>query len=278
VRDKQGRKMSKSLGNGIDPLAMIDKYGADALRLSMIIGTTPGNDFRLYEEKIAGYRNFVNKLWNISRYILLSVESPQVTESVPEAKTLADKWILSRFRTIADLVTKKIQTYQFSEAGEVLYDFTWHELADWYLEIAKIEGDKEKILNYLLTGLLKLWHPFTPFVTEVLWQEAFGKEVGLLMVQTWPKELPVYDAKAEAELKVIQDIVMAIRNFKSENKILPSQVIECSIFSKINGDSLKQQINLVKGLRTNVNIVLVAGQILEDNKIEVGDYILSFKV
>ncbi|KKT15377.1 MAG: Valine-tRNA ligase, partial [Parcubacteria group bacterium GW2011_GWF2_43_38] len=117
VRDKQGRKMSKSLGNGIDPIAMIDKYGADALRLSMIIGTTPGNDFRLYDEKIAGYRNFVNKLWNIVRFANLTAEL-KIVEIPPEAKTLADKWILSRFARVADLVTKKIESYSFSEAGE----------------------------------------------------------------------------------------------------------------------------------------------------------------
>ena len=254
VRDKQGRKMSKSLGNGIDPLAMIDKYGADALRLSMIIGTTPGNDFRLYEEKIAGYRNFVNKLWNISRYILLSVESPQVTDSVPEAKTLADKWILSRFRTIADLVTNKIQTYQFSEAGEALYEFTWHEFADWYLEIAKIEGDKEKILNYLLTGILKLWHPFTPFITEVLWQEAFDKEAGLLMVQRWPQSLPLVDSLAEVEYNKIQRIVTALRTYRTDHKVPPTTELKVAV-SKDSQGIISKYMSLIEGLRTKVKIV-----------------------
>jgi valyl-tRNA synthetase len=271
VRDKQGKKMSKSLGNGIDPVEMIEKYGADALRLSMVIGNTPGNDFRLYEEKIAGYRNFVNKLWNICRYILLSVNDVRVVENVPESKTLADKWILSRFRQIADLVTNKIEDFQFSEAGEALYDFTWHELADWYLEVAKLEGEKDKILSYLLTQLLKLWHPYTPFITEVLWREAFGEKTGLLMVQPWPQNLPPQNNEAEKKFDVIKNIVIGIRNYRSENKILSTQVLSVAI---IKADNLSSEASkIIEGLRTKV--ILVAQPESSWKKLEIGKVILA---
>ncbi|MBI5733709.1 MAG: class I tRNA ligase family protein, partial [Candidatus Kerfeldbacteria bacterium] len=252
VRDKLGRKMSKSLNNGIDPLAMIDKYGADALRLSMIIGNTPGNDFKLYEEKIAGYRNFINKLWNISRFILMSVSEAKLTEDIPPAVTLADKWILSRFSAIASFITNKIETYEFSAGGEVLYDFTWHELADWYLEVAKVEGGKDKLLNYLLTQLLKLWHPYTPYITEVLWQEAFGNTSGLLMVQSWPKNLPAVDEQAEKEFKVIQAIVTAIRTYRAEQKVPLDKILAMAIEGKELDEAA---IKLVEALRTKVKLV-----------------------
>ncbi|MBU1038875.1 valine--tRNA ligase [Patescibacteria group bacterium] len=251
VRDKQGKKMSKSLGNGIDPLAMIDKYGADALRLSMIVGTTPGNDFRLYEEKIAGYRNFINKLWNISRYILMNLSKPQRVEDVPAAKTLADKWILSRLSRIITLVTEKLENYELSQAAESLYDFTWHELADWYLEVAKAEEDKEEIFNYLLTQLLKLWHPLAPFITEVLWQEAFGDKTDkMLIVQSWPQQLKKIDEEAEAAFKKIQDIVTVIRNYRAVNKMVSSQQLK--IFVK-QGELTKEAKLSIKNLRTKID-------------------------
>lgn len=258
VRDKQGRKMSKSLGNGIDPVEMIQKYGADALRLSMVIGTTPGNDFRLYEEKIAGYRNFVNKLWNISRFALLSVAEPKLVETPPSATTLADRWILSRFGAIANLVTDKIQQFEFSEAGEALYDFTWHELADWYLEVAKIEGSKDEILCYLLTQLLKLWHPYTPFVTETLWREAFGTEAGLLMVARWPQQLPATEAAAEADFKLVQDVVSAIRTYRIQHKLANGDQAPIDI-SGLRAKVVQDNMLLIKKLRTNVSGVAPAG-------------------
>ncbi len=272
VRDKQGRKMSKSLGNGIDPLEMIEKYGADALRLSMIIGTTPGNDFRLYEEKIAGYRNFVNKLWNICRYIFLSAGEVKVADTPPAPKTLADRWVLSRFRFIIDLVTKKIETYQFSEAGEALYDFTWHELADWYLEVAKLEGAKDELLSYLLTNLLKLWHPYTPFVTEVLWKEAFGESAGFLMVQRWPSSVKIEDGVALLAFKLMQEIIAAIRNFRSQSGLSNQVPIDCVISSSKFEQIIKEQEHLIVGLFSKTKISprvmpAVGGEIIDE-----GDY------
>ena len=190
VRDKEGRKMSKSLGNGIDPLVMIKKFGADSLRLSLIVGATPGNDIRLYEEKIAGYRNFVNKLWNISRYILMNINSRQPeTKQAPVrrlggGRTLADKWILNELNRVIKITTQNIEQFKFSLAGEQLYEFTWSKLADVYLETAKVEGNKQKVLLELLEKLLVLWHPFCPFVTEVIWKQFKNSSI---MGADWPK-------------------------------------------------------------------------------------------
>ncbi len=273
VRDKQGRKMSKSLGNGIDPLLMIGKYGADATRLALMIGTTPGNDVRMYEEKIAGYRNFINKLWNISRFILMNVTEVKLSEVAPTPVTTADRWILSRLSKITKEVTEHIEKFEFSPAGEKLYDFTWHELADWYVEIAKIEGGKDAMLSWCLQTILKLWHPFTPFVTEVLWGEIFntGK---MLMVEFWPKIVGQIDEKAEAEIKMVQEIVTVIRNFRSENKVLPDSILNCTVSVK-NKDGLSDtEIMLIEGLRTKVKVL---HNITESSiEIKVGDYIINF--
>ncbi|MCX6785623.1 MAG: valine--tRNA ligase [Candidatus Komeilibacteria bacterium] len=230
VKDKEGRKMSKSLGNGIDPLAMINKFGADALRLSMIIGATPGTDLRLYEEKIAGYRNFVNKLWNISRYILnqkSKTKNKLARRSLGVGGTLADRWILSELDKIIAATTKNIEEFKFSAAGEELYEFTWNKLADWYLEIAKIEENKEEILLAILEKLLILWHPFCPFVTEAIWRE-MGKKT-LLMVQSWPTAKKHKERGVEKDFKLIQEIITAIRNSRSERKVNPKDTLDCSI-------------------------------------------------
>jgi len=245
VRDKQGRKMSKSLGNGIDPLDMIKKYGTDALRLSLIVGATPGNDSRLYEEKIAGYRNFVNKLWNISRFIITSVQKPKIITKTPKPTTLSDEWILSQLHFTIEKVTNHLEAFELSAAAETLREFTWNELADWYLEIAKIEKDpshsppvggsdgagKDDILLYILTSLLKLWHPFTPFVTERIWNELSGstKNEDLLIVESWPenkKHKPVTD------FKTIQNIIIAIRTARAELQVEASNIIDAVITAK----------------------------------------------
>jgi len=175
-----------------------------------------------------------------------------LVETVPPTVTLADKWILSRFNKIAGLVTDKIETFEFSVAGEALYDFTWHELADWYLEVAKIEGGKDKILNYVLTQLLKLWHPYTPYITEVLWQEAFDDKAGLLMIQSWPKNLPAVDEQAEKEFKVIQDIVTAIRTYRAEQKVPLDRVLTMTVEGKKLDGAV---VELVEALRTKVKFV-----------------------
>lgn len=252
VRDKDGKKMSKSLGNGIDPLDMIDKYGADALRVSMIIGSTPGNDVKLYDEKIAGYRNFVNKLWNISRYILTSIENPKLVEKKPKAITLSDKWILDELDKIIYNTTSKIENFQFSPAGEDLYEFTWNKLADWYIEISKVENKKDEILLYILQNLLKLWHPFTPYITEVIWKN-MSKD--LLLIQKWPEikiELSSKkykeDKKVKDEFSTMQNIITEIRKFKNINKIDPVKIINCHIKSKKHEKLIKEHSKIIETL------------------------------
>ncbi len=236
VRDEQGRKMSKSLGNIIDPLQMIERYGTDATRLSLLIGGTPGNDMRLSEDKVAGFRNFTNKLWNISRFIVLQIQNEQGVMSkdvsAPVAQTAADEWILSKLNTVIAQMNTHLTSYQFSIAGELLRDFTWNELADWYLEIAKVEGGKHTLLNYILNTLLKLWHPYMPFVTEQIWQEMYGE--GSLMVEHYPiTEKRKKDTAGIVFIDtVFRNIVMKIRAIRTEYKIEPSKKIALSITSK----------------------------------------------
>ncbi len=235
VRDRHGKKMSKSLGNGIDPLAMIDKFGADALRLSMVIGVTPGNDLSLYEEKIAGYRNFVNKLWNISRFILMNLPNPQLTDLRPQGKTLADDWILSEFNQLVKQVTTELDNYKFSAAVELLYDFVWGKLADWYLEIAKIENNKSEILNFILQKLLILIHPFVPFVSEAIWTEVYNlskQDKLLLMVQTWPPADKVETTKEIKLFTVLQKLIINLRSTKNEYLLPVAEFIPVKIYSE----------------------------------------------
>ncbi len=222
VRDEKGIKMSKSLGNIIDPLDVCKKYGTDAVRLSLLIGNTAGNDLHLGEEKIAGFRNFTNKLWNISRFVLMTVKDVRLIEKMPKPKTLADRWILGKLQDLNLGVTKNFNEYNFSQAGEDLRNFTWNDFADWYLEIAKIEKDKDDILLYILQELLKMWHPFTPFVTEEIWKN-FSKD--LLMIASWPKIIPILEknkedkANAEYIISKIQSIIITLRNLKNNNNI-----------------------------------------------------------
>lgn len=247
VRDEQGRKMSKSLGNILDPLELIPKYGTDAVRLSLLIGNTPGQDTRLSEQKIEGYRNFTNKLWNISRFILTMTETSRHPEERSDegshlaarseilrsaqndnGGTLADRWILSRLSEVVASVTKKLETYQFSAAGEELRDFTWNDLADWYLEIAKVEKGKSEILKTVLQTVLKLWHPFMPFVTEYVWGIA-GFD-GKLIVAEWPTSPPTPLLRNErGEFDRLRTLVVDMRRLRAEQGVEAAKQVEFSI-------------------------------------------------
>lgn len=213
VRDAQGRKMSKSLGNIIDPLDMIEKYGADATRLSLLIGATPGNDTKLSEEKIASYRNFTNKLWNISRFVFMTVGNVRSVAEVPTLDTLADRWILSRLDAVIEKATEHYEKYEFSLLGELLRDFTWNEFADWYVEIAKVQASDttNDILLYVLERILKLWHPFMPFVTEELYKQF---DAGMLMVALWPKTAGLRDEESEQQFASLQEVVTTARDYR----------------------------------------------------------------
>ncbi len=244
LRAKDGRKFSKSLGNGLDPIEIINEYGTDALRLSLLKGIAPGNDAKFYEEKIMGSRNFVNKLWNISRYILMSADTIKVIEKQPKPHTLADKWILRKLNTLIESTTKDLDDHNFSMASNALYDFTWTDFADWYLEISKIEKNKDEILLYILQTLLKLWHPFIPFITETLWKNIDSK---LLMVSSWPKASKT-KSDSLIEFGKIQEIIIAIRNIKNDNKIDTKTIINCHLESDKYTKLIKEQSAIIENL------------------------------
>jgi valyl-tRNA synthetase len=214
VRDEHGAKFSKSSGNGIDPIEVIEKYGTDALRMSILSGTTPGNDSRFYMDKVEAGRNLVNKLWNISRFILLQLEDEK--QKAPGTRTLADDWILSRLADVNASVTSKLEAFQYSSAGEELRDFTWNDLADWYLEVAKVEGGKADILKSLLNAILRMWHPFMPFVTEHIWKLMDAE--GHLMVAEWPEYVNDSMGRA-AEFEKLRLFVTDIRRLRAEQGV-----------------------------------------------------------
>ncbi len=257
VRDEKGRKMSKSLGNAIDPLDVCAKYGTDAVRLSLIIGTTPGNDINLSEEKIAGFRNFTNKLWNINRYIYQHYPEHAFPDKenvlrgiIPD--TEADKWIENKFIELRDKTTKDIKEYRFSQAGERLREFTWNDFADWYLEVSKFETNTQKgpILRSVINGLLTLWHPFIPFITEAIWQSRERKKESFLMIEKWPCADKYKKRKNSFEL--IKEIIMAIRAARSENKVEPAKKIKAVIYGGKFTELIKSQEHLIKNLRTGI--------------------------
>jgi valyl-tRNA synthetase len=218
ILDEHGKKMSKSKGTGIDPLPIADKYGMDALRMSLIIGNAPGQDFRMYEKKIEGYRNFANKLWNIARYILATPE----TSAKKTEPSLADRWIQYRLNETVGLVTKKgIEKYDFSSAGQALYSFLWHDLADWYLEASKVSPNPKVLRDVFITSL-KLLHPFMPFITEQIW--SYFSQDGLLMIASWPKTKKMAASESVQTFETIRQVVVALRNFKAHS-LLPADVV-----------------------------------------------------
>lgn len=264
VRDEHGKKMSKSLGNTIDPLNMIDAYGTDALRLSLIIGTTPGNDAKMSVEKISGFKNFTNKLWNIARFMLLSIETPRAELTRPRPATLADTWILERLDTTINAYHRHLGRYEYSAAGELLREFTWNDLADWYLEVAKLQLSTDKrqstidILNYVLIAILKLWHPYMPYVTEAIWHEAFPGSV--LMAQRIPDASPVSlpmiawfkrlvstgsTLSDMQKFAIVQNCVSALRNLRAEQKIEPAKKVEAFITAGKHAEWLRNQSDII---------------------------------
>lgn len=233
IRDKDGHKFSKSRGNGIDPLDIIDKFGADALRLSLVMDIAPGQDSRLFEEKIESFRNFVTKLWNIFRYCEQSADNFVLVEKIgkKDLKTLADRWIVSELEEIVKRVGELMKDRNISLAQDALRKFTWDSFADWYLEINKLEKNA-KVLGYVLDRILKLWHPFTPFITEEIYQimnekapDALGRK--MLMMAAWPKsEKKFIDAKARADFADLQELIAKIRNMRASYHIDPAEMLE----------------------------------------------------
>lgn len=225
LRDKDGKKFSKSSGNNLDPIDVMNEYGCDALRTSLLSGITPGNDSRFYAEKVEAARNLMNKIWNISRFIMGNAGGARHVESVA-AKTLADRWILGRFGETVEKVGSLIERYDFSLAIEVLRDFTWNDFADWYLEIAKIEGGKDDVLLYILERLLVLWHPFAPFITEEIYTQ-FDR--GMCIVASWPKSEHVLSSEDRDTFDRLRETVIAVRNLRAEYKVEPKKYIEIEL-------------------------------------------------
>ncbi|MCQ2460886.1 MAG: valine--tRNA ligase [Clostridia bacterium] len=237
VRDAQGRKMSKSLGNGIDPLEIVDQYGADALRFTLATGNSPGNDMRFSTEKVEASRNFANKIWNAARFILMNLDGSETAPHVPEKLAIEDKWIISKLNTLAKDVSTNIDNYELGIAVQKLYDFIWDYFCDWYIEIAKIrlqQGGEEAanakaVLIYVLSNALKLLHPFMPFITEEIWL-TLPHDGETIMISSYPE----YDealnfAQDEAEFERIMTAVKAIRNRRAEMNVPPSKRAEVFI-------------------------------------------------
>ena len=230
VRDDKGRKMSKSLGNGIDPMEVIDKYGADALRFTLSTGIAPGNDTRFYYERVEANRNFCNKIWNASRFLLMNLEVEDF--DLPRQLDLEDKWILSRYNTLVKEVTENIDRYELGIAADKLYSFIWDNFCDWYIELCKtrLTGEDQeasrraqRVLGHVLSGTLQLLHPFMPFITEEIWQ-ALPHEGPSIMVSKWPEaDERLYFTAEEQEMEEIMAAIRAVRNRRSEMNVPPSK-------------------------------------------------------
>ena len=233
VRDDKGRKMSKSLGNGIDPLEMIEKFGCDALRMNMVTSNSPGNDMRFYVERCEAMRNFANKLWNASRYVMMNLAEDAKNE-LPSVDKLeiADKWILSKLNTLIAEVTENLEKYELGVAVQKVYDFIWDTYCDWYIELTKArlyseDADRKQtaiqVLVYVLDQILRLLHPFMPFITEEIWQ-SIPHEGDALIVAQWPQVKAELSFKAECDLmESVMEAIRAIRNRRAEMNVPPSK-------------------------------------------------------
>ena len=232
VRDANGVKMSKSLGNGIDPLEVIDQYGADALRFMLATGNSPGNDMRYSPEKVEASRNFANKIWNAARFILMNLEGHEIKNELPNELTTEDKWIISSFNRVAKEITENLEKFELGIAAQKIYDFLWDIFCDWYIEIAKIRMNSDdiqtaqnarEVLVWVMTGTLKLLHPFMPFITEEIWQTLPHKGDALIVAE-WPEYCQEHDfPEAELEMQRIMDVIRGVRNRRAEMNVPPSR-------------------------------------------------------
>lgn len=240
VRDANGKKMSKSLGNGVDPLDIIDQYGADALRFMLATGNSPGNDLKFQIERVESSRNFVNKLWNASRFVIMGLEDSEIQLDGSEEFTLADKWILSRLSTVTDEITLALEKFELGLAANKIYEFTWNEYCDWYIELAKkrLYGDDEiakatvkKVLVKVLKDILRLLHPFMPFITEEIWKFIPG-DGNLLVTDQWPAGAAQWvDLEAEKQMEIIMDAIRNLRNVRAEMDVVPSRKAKCMVLA-----------------------------------------------
>ena len=285
VRDSQGRKMSKSLGNGIDPLEIIDQYGADALRLTLVTGNAPGNDMRFYNERVEASRNFANKVWNASRFILMNIENEELTVPALEELAASDKWILSRVNTLAKDVTENMDKFELGIAVQKVYDFIWDEFCDWYIEAAKYRiYHKEEnpqaancalwTLKTVLGNALKMLHPFMPFITEEIYSALVPEEESLMM-SSWPVYSTDWDFQAEERLMdQVKDITRGIRNMRAEMNVPNNRKTKVVVISE--EDSL---LNGLETLKDSVMPLMSAKEIVvHSEKKDVADDAVSIVV
>ncbi len=281
VRDSLGRKMSKSLGNGIDPLEVIRDYGADALRFTLVTGNTPGNDMRFYMEKVEANRNFANKLWNATRFVLMNLDENISAEKFD--KNLLeeeDKWIISRINTVIKDVTANLEKYEIGIAAQNIYDFIWDEFCDWYIEMVKprLYGDNissketaEKVLLYVLENILKLLHPFMPFITEEIWSHLPNRKTPLI-VSSWPVYSEEYeDKEAERKMNFVMSAIKGVRNARQEMDIAPSR--KAPLIFVTQDEDVKGLIDY--GRRYFINLASANEIIIEDDKSNIGGNNLS---
>jgi valyl-tRNA synthetase len=269
VRDEQGRRMSKSFGNGVDPIDVIEQYGTDALRFTLMTSSTPGNNTNLSMNRIVGNRNFANKLWNASRFVIGQTED--IAAGVPafdslKADTLADRWIISRAERLTGSVSRLMDEYQFGEAGRQIFEFFWSEYCDWYIEVSKMQlqqsaKDREntaQILRAVLDRTLRLLHPFMPFVTEEIWQHLYAdtppdqRPASALIIASWPEpardQLARIDAAAEEQFGLLQDIIARIRDARKQAGVEPGRLIKVILAGGAKSGLLKQQAALLSQL------------------------------
>ena len=271
VLDSQGRKMSKSLGNGVDPLQVIEEVGADSLRFMLITGNTPGNDLRYRNERLEAARNFANKLWNAARFSLMNLEDYTAQSTITPEYQVADKWIKSRFSAISREVTDLMDRYELGEAARVIYEFAWNELCDWYIEIVKprLYGKEtaesrygaQKTLAEIMASTMALLHPFMPFITEEIWQH-LPHEGETIMLSPWPlKDESEIDLKINEQMNLTIEVIRAIRNLRSEMNIPLGKKIEVIINanSKENYDYLTNTLSYIQSLASIENINLTIG-------------------
>ena len=285
VRDSQGRKMSKSLGNGIDPLQVIDQYGADALRLTLITGNAPGNDMRFYWERVEASRNFANKIWNASRFILMNMEDTDVKAPAREELETADRWILSKLNDLTKEVTDNMESFELGIAVSKIHDFIWDEFCDWYIEIAKQriwakEENKKAAdcalwtLKTVLSGAMKLLHPYMPFITEEIYCTLHPEEESI-MISSWPVYREDWsDPAAEQIIEKVKDIVKGVRNIRSEMNVAPSKKIHVIIVPEKEEDG--SQLDVLKEMYQKL---MNAGQVtVQADKDGIGEDAISLVV
>lgn len=269
VLDAKGRKMSKSLGNGVDPMEVIEKYGADTLRLMLITGNTPGNDLRFHPERLEGTRNFANKIWNAARFALMNLEDYEPATLERGQFTLADRWILSRLNKLVQEVTACLEAYEIGEVARLLYEFFWGEFCDWYIELIKprLYGENRQerrvaqgVLVTVLGRSLQLLHPFMPFITEEIWQHLPG-ERGSIMLSSWPRPITEDDDKqAETAMGLVMDVIRAVRTLRSEMNVPPGRRAEVLLVTESQEarEILRQESDYVENLAAADRVQVIA--------------------